>query len=131
MSEPSRRMHVALTSLAIALVLPLVGEGAHAGQRNAWLQDLDEALPENFRFVLLRSYLPANGRDSVQLPSITVVKNGHSMKLPECPWRTPSLRKHRQAERAVASEDFDVRDVVRSIARILKLKTVGEAPYCA
>lgn len=131
MSQPDFSMRVSLANLAIVVILAFVAQGAHAGPRKAWLGDFEEALPESFRFVLLRSYLPTGGRGEVALPSITVVKNGQSTTLPECPWRTTSLRDHRKAERAIASEDYDVKDVVRTIARIIKLKATGEAPYCA
>ena len=121
MSQTNFWIRASLANLAIAVILALVAQGAHAGPRKAGPGDFEEALPESFRFVLLRSYLPADGRDSVQLPSITVVKNGQSTTLPECPWRTTSLRDHRKAERAIASEDYDVKDVVRTLSSLRQI----------
>jgi hypothetical protein len=49
------------------LIPALVAQGAHAGPRKACLGNFVESLPESFRFVWLRLYLPASGRGSVQL----------------------------------------------------------------
>ena len=131
MSRPINRKSILLTLLAIFLILPSTAPELYAGQSTMPLREFVQALPENGRFVLLRSYLPTNGRESVQLPSITVVKNGQSTTLPECPWRSTSLRDHRQAEQKIASERFNIRRVVKTIARIIGLDPVGPAPFCA
>ncbi|MGB5810646.1 MAG: hypothetical protein WBG86_08960 [Polyangiales bacterium] len=90
------------------------------------------ALPENGRFVLFRSYLPIDGRDNVNLPSITVVENGQSRRLPECPWRETSQRDHFAAELAAASANYDIRRIVRIIAAIIGIRPiVPPAPYCS
>jgi hypothetical protein len=89
------------------------------------------ALPEDGRFVLFRSYLPTNGRDNVELPTITVVENGVRTVLPECPWRKTSLLDHKQAEREFAKGKFSIRRLLRGIARIIGLDVSGPAPYCS
>jgi hypothetical protein len=131
MLRPLTRMLAPLTLLTVVLAVPIAAQGSNVGQRNLSLREFTDALPENFRFVLLRSYLPADGRNDVQLPTISVKRNGQTTALPECPWRTTSLRDFKQAERAIASEKFDIRDVVETIAKIIKLRAVGPAPYCA
>jgi hypothetical protein len=133
MLRPLTRMLAPLTLLTVVPAVPIAAQGFHVGQRNLSLREFTDALPENFRFVLLRSYLPTGGRDSVTLPTISVkaIDQDTGTALPECPWGTTSLGDFKQAERAIASEKFSIRDVVKTIAKIIKLRAVGPAPYCA
>jgi hypothetical protein len=85
--RPLTRMLAPLTLLTIVLAVPIAAQGLHVGQRNLSLREFTDALPENFRFVLLRSYLLNDGRDKVELPTISVKQNGQTTatELPECP----------------------------------------------
>ncbi|MGB5810085.1 MAG: hypothetical protein WBG86_06110 [Polyangiales bacterium] len=134
----SSRKAAALTLLISAAFIVGGGESStvHGKKkdRNPSEMNLNQflgSLPSNGRFVLFRSYLPANGRDNVKLPNISVVENGTTTDLPECPWRETSKRDHFAAELAAASSNFNIRRIVRIIARIIGLDPSGPAPYCS
>ncbi|MCP4200204.1 MAG: hypothetical protein GY762_23930 [Proteobacteria bacterium] len=89
------------------------------------------AMPENGRFVLLRSYLPADGRENVKLPKIIVKQNGQRHKLPECPWQETSNEDFFKSVDELASKNWSIKRFIRKLAKIIHLKRTEVAPYCA
>lgn len=98
---------------------------------NSAFREFVRAMPENGRFVLLRSYLPANGRDNVNMPSITIVKDGKTKTLPECPWRRTSSFDFSAAEDEFSAKRFNVKKLIRKFARVIGLDKRTVAPYCS
>lgn len=131
------KLGTALIAVSLAVLIfashaeESVAHGKNRNPSDISLGQMIRALPPSGRFVLFRSYLPANGRDNVKLPTVTVVENGTRTTLPECPWRETSLRDHFAAEQEFASTDFNIRRVIRIIARIIGLNPSGPAPYCS
>lgn len=126
-----KKIHRLLAAASIVVLSMGMGSSpVSAGKPDNSMQATDTS---NLRFVLFRSYLP-NGGDfsSIQLPTISVIRNGVTTPLPVCPWRElgdppefPDVEQH------FKKDPVDLARVLRKIAKGAGVIQNDVAPYCS
>ncbi len=85
----------------------------------------------DLRIMLLRTYLPTDGRDNVPLPTLTYTRNGKSVELPECPWRENTAKESGRLERLFTRDDATPKQLLRRLIKLAKFKGLDDFPFCS
>jgi hypothetical protein len=83
------------------------------------------------RIMLLRTYLPTEGRDNVPLPTLVYKRNGKSVTLPECLWRETTDQETDKLEKFMARDNATPKQLMRRLLKIARLKGLDAFPYCS